>query len=88
MSHAKLREALASGASAKEKGPPVADGNLTTTPDTAEAIEWRSRQSLMEAVATSSTFLDEDSGKCPCDPYEIAQKGHSTWILLIIKFWP
>lgn len=60
MSQAKLREALVSGASTKDKGPPVVDGSLTVTPDTAEAIEWRSRESVIEAVASSSTFLDDE----------------------------
>lgn len=49
----------------KEKGPPVADGLLTETPDTPEAIEWRSRQSVIDAIASSSTYLDdENDGVC------------------------
>jgi len=62
MSQAKLREALAGGgSSSKEKGPPVADGTLIVTPDTAEAVEWRSRQSVIDAITSSSTYLDDES---------------------------
>lgn len=60
MSQAKLREALAGGAPTKEKGPPVADGVLSVTPDTPEAVEWRTRQSVIDAIASSSTYLDDE----------------------------
>ncbi len=60
-SQARLREALtAGGPSSKDKGPPVADGVLSVTPDTAEAIEWRSRQSVVDSIAACSPFLDDD----------------------------
>lgn len=60
-SQARLREALtAGGPSTKDKGPPVADGVLSVTPDTAEAIEWRSRQSVVDSIAACSSFLDDD----------------------------
>lgn len=62
-SQARLREALtAGGPSTKEKGPPVADGVLSVTPDTAEAIEWHSRQSVVDRIAACSSFLDDDDG--------------------------
>jgi hypothetical protein len=64
MSQARLREALtAGGPSSKEKGPPVADGALTVTPDTPEAIEWRSRRSVIDTIASSSTFLEDEEGE-------------------------
>ena len=60
-SQARLREALtAGGASNKERGPPVADGVLSVTPDTAEAIEWRSRRSVVDSIAACSPVLDDD----------------------------
>ena len=60
-SQARLREALtAGGPSSKDKGPPVADGVLSVTPDTAEAIEWRTRKSVVDTIASCSTFLDDD----------------------------
>jgi len=60
-SQARLREALTSGGpTSKDKGPPVADGVLSVTPDTAEAIEWRSRQSVVDGIAACSPFLDDD----------------------------
>jgi hypothetical protein len=62
MSKANLREALAAAAPpSKERVPPVADGVLTATPDTAEGLEWRSRQSIVDAVASSSTYLDDEA---------------------------
>jgi len=65
----RIREALTGTvATVKEKGPPVYDGVLTVTPDTPEAAEWRSKQSL-ECVATTSTYLEEDDdGTRPGDP--------------------
>ena len=60
MSQAKLREALAAGAPPKEKGPPVIDGVLSETPDTPESIEWRSRQSIIDTIASSSTYLENE----------------------------
>jgi hypothetical protein len=59
MANARIREALAAGNNPKEKGPQVADGVLSITPDSPEAAEWRSR-SLMDCAGTSSTFLDDD----------------------------
>lgn len=56
----KLREALTAGnPTAKEKGPPVADGVLSITPDSPDVLEWRSRSAL-DASEASSTFLDEE----------------------------
>ena len=65
-SQARLRDALTSGGpSTKDKGPPVADGVLSVTPDTAEAIEWRSRKSVVDGIASTSAFLDDDDeGGC------------------------
>jgi len=60
MSQARLREALAGGAPTKEKGPPVADGVVSETPDTPEAIEWRTKQSVIDSIASSSTYLDPE----------------------------
>ena len=66
MSQARLREALtAGGPSTKEKGPPVADGTLTVTPDTPEAIEWRSRRSVIDSIASCSSYLDDDDDGAP-----------------------
>ena len=62
-SKTRLREALtAGGPSSKDKGPPVADGVLSVTPDTAEAIEWSSRKSVVDRIAACSSFLDDDDG--------------------------
>lgn len=61
MSQARLREALtAGGPTAKDRGPPIADGILTVTPDTPEAVEWRSRRSIIDSFASCSAYLDED----------------------------
>jgi chemotaxis protein histidine kinase CheA len=65
MSQAKLREALAGGAPTKEKGPPVADGVISETPDTPEAIEWRTKQSVIDTIASSSTYLDQEIESSP-----------------------
>jgi hypothetical protein len=65
MSQAKLREALAGGAPTKEKGPPVADGVISETPDTPEAIEWRTKQSVIDSIASSSTYLDPEIETSP-----------------------
>jgi hypothetical protein len=75
MSQAKLREALAGGAPTKEKGPPVADGIISETPDTPEAIEWRTKQSVIDSIASSSTYLDpEETSAPPSSVY-----GKFTW---------
>jgi hypothetical protein len=52
-----LRDAL-SATSAKDKGPPVADGILSITPDTPEVVEWR--RSALDITETTSTYLDDD----------------------------
>lgn len=59
-SQARLREALTAGNPTAAKGPPVADGALSTTPDTAEAIEWMHRESVVDTIASNSSFLDDD----------------------------
>ena len=61
---ARLREALQAGGpgSQKEKGPPVADGILTVTPDTPEAVEWRTRRSIIDSAGASSSYLEDESG--------------------------
>lgn len=65
-SQARLREALTAGGPVASKGPPVADGVLSVTPDTAEAVEWRSRTSVVDAIASASSFLDDgDDGEAP-----------------------
>jgi len=76
MSNARLREALnAGGAGAsKEKGPPVADGILSVTPDTPEAAEWRTRQSAIDFPSSSSSFLEEEEDAKPADLF-----GKFTW---------
>ena len=60
----RLKEALtAGGPTSKDKGAPVPDGVLSVTPDTPEAIEWRSRRSVIDSIASSSSYLDdEDEG--------------------------
>lgn len=65
VAQARLREALnAGGPGTKEKGPPVADGFLSVTPDTPEAIEFRSRQSVIDSVgASSSSYLEDETGQ-------------------------
>jgi hypothetical protein len=71
-SQARLREALTAGNPTAAKGPPVADGVLSVTPDTAEAIEWKSRKSVVDTIASCSTFLDDDDegapACCRCPP--------------------
>ena len=64
MGQARLREALNAGGpgTQKEKGPPVADGILTVTPDTAEALEWKSRRSAIDSAGTSSCYLEDEDG--------------------------
>ena len=78
MSQAKLREALSAGASSREKGPPVADSVLTATSDSAEGGEWRSRRSVIDAIASKSSYLDEpgDYTECRSSLY-----GRFTWRL-------
>ena len=64
MAQARLREALNAGSgSQKEKGPPVADGILSVTPDTQEALEWRSKRSIIDSAGTSSSYLEDESGR-------------------------
>lgn len=47
----------------RQKGPPVADGVLSVTPDTAEILEWRQQTSMFSEA--SSTYLDDDDdGRC------------------------
>ena len=66
MAQARLREALNAGSgSQKEKGPPVADGILSVTPDTQEALEWRSKRSIIDSAGTSSSYLEDESGRDP-----------------------
>lgn len=63
VAQARLREALtAGGPGTKEKGPPVADGLLSVTPDTPEAIEFRTRRSIFDSVGASSSYLEDESG--------------------------
>jgi hypothetical protein len=64
VAQARLREALnAGGPGTKEKGPPVADGSLSVTPDTPEAIEFRSRRSVIDSLgASSSGYLEDETG--------------------------
>ncbi|KAK9834319.1 hypothetical protein WJX81_006825 [Elliptochloris bilobata] len=73
---ARLREALQAGGpgSQKEKGPPVADGILTVTPDTPEAVEWRTRRSIIDSAGASSSYLEDESGPKPAELY-----GKFTW---------
>ncbi|PNW74497.1 hypothetical protein CHLRE_12g494000v5 [Chlamydomonas reinhardtii] len=74
VNQSRIREALTAGTNVKEKGPPVADGILSVTPDTPEMLEWRSRSAL-DVAETSSTFLDdEDDGPKPHELY-----GKFTW---------
>ena len=66
MSQARLREALtAGGPTTKDKGPPVADGILSVTPDTPEVVEWRSNRSVIDSIATCSTYLDDEEEGAP-----------------------
>ncbi|GLI59106.1 hypothetical protein VaNZ11_000937 [Volvox africanus] len=74
VNQSRIREALTAGTNVKEKGPPVADGILSVTPDTPEMLEWRSRSAL-DVAETSSTFLDDDDdGPKPHELY-----GKFTW---------
>lgn len=68
MSNARIREALTGGTSVKEKGPPVADGVLSVTPDTPEIVEWR-RSSALDVAETSSSYLDDDDDGGATPPY-------------------
>lgn len=66
MSQARLREALtASGPNAKDRGQTMCDGVLTVTPDTPEALEWRSRRSVIDTIASCSDYLREDDEGAP-----------------------
>eukprot|EP00878_Enallax_costatus_P025635 GHUV01027445.1.p1 GENE.GHUV01027445.1~~GHUV01027445.1.p1 ORF type:complete len:326 (+),score=70.47 GHUV01027445.1:292-1269(+) len=70
-SHAsRLKEALAGG-QAKDKGPVVADGVLTVTPDSPEA-GWG--PSVLDTVSADSSFLEDDGGKQPNQLF-----GKFTW---------
>lgn len=71
MAQARLREALNAGGpgSQKEKGPPSPDGILSVTPDTPEAVEWRTRQSVIDSAGASSSYLEDDSGEGFCSCY-------------------
>ena len=67
MAQARLREALNAGSGAqKEKGPPVADGILSVTPDTQEALEWRSKRSIIDSAGASSSYTEDESGRDSC----------------------
>lgn len=57
-----IKEALAGTNTAKEKGPPVADGTLSLTPDTPDALERRRRGLGINCVETSSKYLEDDPG--------------------------
>lgn len=59
---ARLKEALTGGGvSQKEKAAP--DGVLTVEPESAEALEWRTRRSVIDSIASCSSYLDdEDDG--------------------------
>ena len=66
---ARIQEALGAGAGAggsshksKDKETP-ADGVLTVTPDTPEAVEWGSRKSPLDPPGTTSRFLDDEPGE-------------------------
>ena len=61
---AKLREALV-GNSKEKAGPPQADGVLTVEPESAEAIEWRTRRSVIDSIASCSSYLDDDDDGGP-----------------------
>ena len=62
----RVREALTGGSNVKEKGPPVADGFLSVTPDTPDVLEWRSKS--LDIAETSSTYLDDEDDGAPCLP--------------------
>lgn len=67
MAQARLREALNAGSGTqKEKGPPVADGILSVTPDTQEALEWRSKRSIIDNAGASSSYTEDESGRDSC----------------------
>ncbi|CAL8461898.1 g1429 [Coccomyxa elongata] len=76
MAQARLREALNAGGpgSQKEKGPQPVDGILSVTPDTPEAVEWRTRRSIIDSAGASSSYLEDDNGPKPCELY-----GKFTW---------
>mmetsp|Transcript_12537 Transcript_12537/g.35224 ORF Transcript_12537/g.35224 Transcript_12537/m.35224 type:complete len:1065 (+) Transcript_12537:198-3392(+) len=79
VSNARLREALNAGGpgTSKEKGPPVADGVLSVTPDTPEAAEWRTRQSAIDFPSSSSSYLEEDDDGTTSKPADLY--GKFTW---------
>lgn len=58
----RLKEALAGG-QVKEKGPAVADGVLSITPDPPEA-GWGA--SVLDTLSAEESFLEDDGGKRPC----------------------
>lgn len=48
----------------------MSDGVLTVTPDTPEALEWRSRRSVIDTIASCSEYLKEEEG---------STSGFMTW---------
>lgn len=62
---ARLKEALAGSSTAKEKGPPVADGVLSVAPDTPDVIERRKKGLGLDCVETSSKYLEDADGGAP-----------------------
>ena len=41
----------------------MADGTLSVTPDTPEAIEFRTRRSTFDSVGASSSYLEDETGE-------------------------
>jgi flagellar biosynthesis GTPase FlhF len=63
------------GTNSGAKGPPVADGVLSITPDTPEIAERRKRSVGLDCAETSSKYLDDgDTGPMPPELY-----GKFTW---------
>lgn len=80
----KLKEALA-GPASKEKGPPVADGILSVTPDPPEVAEWRNK-SVLDTVAADSSFLDDTDGKCRSSAAACARSDPRSSDVIIMPF--
>ena len=59
MSTARLREVLNAGH--RDKGPPAADGTLSIAAESSEAAEVATRRSAVDYVATTSTYLEDET---------------------------
>jgi hypothetical protein len=64
LAQARLKEALA-GTASKEKGPPVADGVLSVTPDAPEMCERGFKGQELDSAETDIDFLQDGTDGAP-----------------------